>query len=232
MRSTHLLHVLDIPPYIVQHDHFISVLKGATGHSQGVVTAAVISSSKDDAALVANAAAGARYMLWQGARCHQVLNTSVTYSGPTPDVSPMLAVTGLTSEALAKVCAQFNAGAGAALTVRPGLCSPCCLRCTFASENHFGPTTHPLHIIFFFPFLFFFLPWCHWNPLLIQPTSNYLTGGVDRQQYQRMLRFWSFGSARGVASTHCIGEPSFILRTCARFHLSSSPPWFPAISCE
>ena len=157
MRSTHLLHVLDIPPYIVQHDHFISVLKGATGHSQGVVTAAVISSSKDDAALVANAAAGAKYMLWQGARCHQVLNTSVTYSGPTPDVSPMLAVTGLTSEALAKVCAQFNAGAGAALTVRPGLCSPCCLRCTFASENHFGPTTHPLHIIFFFPFPFFFL---------------------------------------------------------------------------
>lgn len=150
----------------VQQDQMVSVLKGATGHSQGVVTAAVIASSSDDATLVANAAAGAKYMLWQGARCHQVLNTAVAYSGPTPQASPMLAVAGLTKEALSKVCAQFNANAGAPLTVRIYMDRPpraWNVRPSDILKHAVYLTIHTICSHFFFPhsiillfFLFFF----------------------------------------------------------------------------
>lgn len=61
------------------HAQLLGVLKGATGHSQGVVAAAVISSSTTDADLLTRSAAAARYMLWQGTRCHQVLRADVRY---------------------------------------------------------------------------------------------------------------------------------------------------------
>ena len=46
----------------------LSVLRKATGHSQGVVTAAVIASAPTDEDLVTRAVSAARYMLWQGVR--------------------------------------------------------------------------------------------------------------------------------------------------------------------
>lgn len=85
------------------HADFIPTVKGATGHSQGVVAAAVVASAATDADLITRAALGAKYMLWQGTRCHEVLNASVRYTGTTPQSSPMLAVTGLGEAALRKV---------------------------------------------------------------------------------------------------------------------------------
>jgi fatty acid synthase subunit beta len=99
----------------VSHAEMLSVLKSSSGHSQGVVAAVVISSSSSDEQLLARAAAGGKYMVWQGARCHQVLNADVVYSGPAPEASPMLAVAGLTAPALKAAVASFNQAAGAEL---------------------------------------------------------------------------------------------------------------------
>lgn len=99
----------------ISHEKMLSGLKAATGHSQGVVTAAVISSSATDTELIQRAALGAKYMLWQGTRCHQVLNAQVKYVGANPESSPMLAVTGMTADALRKLVVTENKAAGAEL---------------------------------------------------------------------------------------------------------------------
>ena len=70
------------------HAQLLGVLKGATGHSQGVVAAAVISSSATDTDLLTRSAAAARYMLWQGTRCHQVLRAEVRYVTCHPPLHP------------------------------------------------------------------------------------------------------------------------------------------------
>lgn len=97
------------------HAKMLGAFKGATGHSQGVVAAAVISSAPTDAALVESAATAAKYMLWQGTRCQQVLNCDVQYTGATPESSPMLAVTGMTVDTLTKLVITENKAAGSDL---------------------------------------------------------------------------------------------------------------------
>jgi fatty acid synthase subunit beta len=114
-------------------EQMVGVFKGMTGHSQGVVAAAVIASATSDVDLCTKASVAAKYMLWQGTRCHQVLNETVVYSGVQPEASPMMAVAGLTGKALAKVVAAFNAKTGASVvsgkwSIRI-TCSVRCLRC-------------------------------------------------------------------------------------------------------
>ena len=101
-----------------KHEEFISRLRGATGHSQGrsaldsyllfsvdgvnaligVVSALVLSMSRNEAELVDNMTKAAKYLLYQGLRCYEALVTCAAcpFNENEPyKYSPMLAVKGL-----------------------------------------------------------------------------------------------------------------------------------------
>ena len=138
----------------VTQAQMLSVLKAATGHSQGVVAAAVISSAATDEDLVVRAALAAKYMLWQGTRCQQVLNATVTYSGMSPDASPMLAVSGLSSEKLGKAVGTLNKMIGAEVAVRFAALSAS-LSLSFSPLPPHAPTTESLARILIHPSSFY-----------------------------------------------------------------------------
>ena len=96
----------------VTQAEMLGLLKGAAGHSQGVVAAVVVSVSKTDEELLDNAVRFCKYLFWQGLRCHMTLRDQGwrMSMGANGDVasSPMLSVTGLTPVELRKLIAATN----------------------------------------------------------------------------------------------------------------------------
>lgn len=87
-------------------------LKGATGHSQGVTSAVVVSVSRNEAEFVQNGRDMVEYLFWHGTRMQQVANEEVLKGAAvrpagatelTHPPTPMLAVLGLPVELVAQL---------------------------------------------------------------------------------------------------------------------------------
>ena len=87
------------------------LVKGATGHSQGVVAAAAVASAIDDADLVQKAQDVAKYLFWHGTRMQ--VETQTQQAASTSDVktgaaTPLLAVIGLNVATVRQFVAAVN----------------------------------------------------------------------------------------------------------------------------
>ncbi|KAH9257778.1 holo-[acyl-carrier-protein] synthase [Batrachochytrium salamandrivorans] len=82
------------------HDEFVGKISGGSGHSQGVVSAFVISISPTHESLMMNAIQYLRCMFWVGVRVHMHHSLQMDDGGKVMQ-SPMLAVSGLTEPQLA-----------------------------------------------------------------------------------------------------------------------------------
>ena len=105
-----------------------SVLRGATGHSQGVASAVVVSWAEDDGALLRKSVLVIRYLFWHGLRMQLVYDAALLAFGRRrggggwsttgfaesegASATPMLAVVGLQPARLQQHISAINAKLG------------------------------------------------------------------------------------------------------------------------
>eukprot|EP00741_Cyanophora_paradoxa_P008488 tig00001335_g8213.t1 len=92
-----------------QAREFLALFRGATGHSQGLVAAAVAAASPSEGELLARASAAARAMFWTGLRAHVA---AAAFPRSASGATPMLSVRRLPLARLEAAVERANRAAG------------------------------------------------------------------------------------------------------------------------
>ena len=98
---------------VTHQDLLTTVWKASAGHSQGVVTAVLLSASADEKELLAKAKKFMLYLFWQGLRCYEALKRamrgdrrkafSMKQDSGKVRYAPMLAIRGLEQKAIERI---------------------------------------------------------------------------------------------------------------------------------
>lgn len=88
---------------------FIKLLRGVAGHSQGILAAVTIASSKTLEDLVERSKMAFRAMLWHGARVQSVADALYPFD-PASKERPMLLIRGISRQQAASVTGAVNTG--------------------------------------------------------------------------------------------------------------------------